>query len=66
MGLAQHPMSQVLQEYKDMLALQQDFRDTLGIGEGETVQMLFRLGRASATPHSPRRLVSQLIEKSGA
>jgi len=61
MGLAQHPMSQVLQEYEDMLPLQAEFKKEFGIKADDTVQMLFRLGRAKATPHGPRRLVSDLI-----
>ncbi|BBB27439.1 Acg family FMN-binding oxidoreductase [Amphritea japonica] len=61
MGLAQHPMSQVLQEYPEMLPLQARFKETFGIDKGDTVQMLFRLGRAEATPHGPRRLVTQII-----
>ena len=61
MELVQHPMSQVLQEYDEMLPLQSAFKEAFGIKVSDTVQMLFRLGRASATPHGPRRLVSQLI-----
>lgn len=66
MGLAQHPMSQVLQEYEDMLPLQALFKSTFNIDAGDTVQMLFRLGVAEATPHGPRRLVSQLIREEAA
>lgn len=62
MGLAQHPMSQVLQEYEDMLPLQASFKEAFGIKKGETVQMLFRLGKAERTPHGPRRLVSDLLK----
>lgn len=62
MGLAQHPMSQVLQEYPAMLPLQAAFKKTFSIDEQDTVQMLFRLGRAAPTAHGPRRLVSQLIQ----
>ncbi|MGF1696006.1 twin-arginine translocation pathway signal protein [Vibrio lamellibrachiae] len=61
MGLAQHPMSQVLQEYSDMLPLQAEFKKAFGIDDNDTVQMLFRLGKAKKTPHGPRRVVSQLI-----
>ena len=61
MGLAQHPMSQVLQEYDDMLALQQSFKKSFNIPYDETVQMLFRLGKAEPVAHGPRRLVKQLI-----
>ncbi len=62
MGLAQHPMSQVLQEYPAMLPLQAEFKETFGINAQDTVQMLFRLGRAEPTPHGPRRLVSELVQ----
>ncbi|PMJ90739.1 twin-arginine translocation pathway signal protein [Vibrio sp. 10N.261.55.A7] len=62
MGLAQHPMSQVLQEYSDMLPLQASFKKAFGIKESDTVQMLFRLGKADSTPHGPRRLVSDLLK----
>jgi hypothetical protein len=62
MGLAQHPMSQVLQEYGDMRDLQVEFKQRFNIPESETVQMLFRLGRAEPVAHGPRRLVTQLIQ----
>ena len=62
MGLAQHPMSQVLQEYDDMLDLQAKFKKSFNISESETVQMLFRLGKADPVAHGPRRLVTQLIQ----
>lgn len=61
MGLAQHPLSQILQEYDDMLELQAEFKNTFNIAEDETVQMLFRLGKAEPVVHGPRRLVKQLI-----
>lgn len=55
MGVAHHPMSQVLEEYPDMLPLQSQFKSTLGIDEGDTVQMLVRLGKAKPCVHAPRR-----------
>ena len=61
MGLSQHPLSQVLQEYDDMLLLQRSFKHSFNIGPDETVQMLFRLGKAPPVTHGPRRLVKQLI-----
>ncbi|WP_019615749.1 Acg family FMN-binding oxidoreductase [Psychromonas ossibalaenae] len=61
MGLAQHPMSQVLEEYEDMLDLQQQFKQHFQIKEHHTVQMLVRLGKAEKTVHTPRRLVSSLV-----
>ncbi|MCP5076974.1 MAG: twin-arginine translocation pathway signal protein, partial [Psychromonas sp.] len=44
MGLAQHPMSQVLQEYDDMKQLQAEFKEHFEIDSQHTVQMLVRLG----------------------
>lgn len=61
MGIAQHPMSQVLQEYEEMLPLQASFKESFKIPKNDTVQMLFRLGKAEATPHGPRRLISSII-----
>ncbi len=62
MGLAQHPMSQVLQEYPGMLALQQEFKQYFNIPQSQTVQMLFRLGHADATKHGPRRALNSIIK----
>lgn len=61
LGLAMHPLSQVLQEYPDMATLQREFLEFLGISEGHTVQMLFRLGYADSVPHSPRRRIQDLL-----
>ncbi|UAB72472.1 nitroreductase family protein [Vibrio sp. SCSIO 43132] len=61
LGIAQHPMSQILQEYQDMLPLQRDFKSYFNIPEAHTVQMLFRLGKAKRTPESPRREVSDIL-----
>lgn len=61
MGLVQHPMSQILQEYQDMLPLQSEFKKHYGIRPDQTVQMLFRLGKAPLTPPSPRRKVSDIV-----
>ena len=62
MGLAQHPLSQILQEYEDMLPLQATFKNFFDIKESDTVQMLFRLGTAEVTPHSPRRALADIIQ----
>jgi len=61
LGIQSHPMSQVLQEYADMAALQREFRAAFEVAEGHTVQMLLRLGYADAVPHTPRRDVQQLL-----
>ncbi len=61
MGLVQHPMSQILQEYQDMLPLQAKFKKYYGVQPEQTVQMLFRLGKAPLTPSSPRREVKDIV-----
>lgn len=58
--LAMHPMSQVLQEYRDMADLQKRFLAFAEVPEGHTVQMLFRLGIAESVEHSPRRHVRDI------
>jgi len=47
-----------------MQVLQEDFKTFFNIKETDTVQMLFRIGKAQATPHGPRRPVQSLF-KSG-
>jgi hypothetical protein len=61
LGVAMHPMSQVLQEYAEMRALQQRFFAMLEIPAGHTVQMLVRLGYAERPDPSPRRELSDLL-----
>jgi len=55
-------MSQVLQEYEEMLPLQASFKQFFNIVSSDTVQMLFRLGTAEATPHGPRRDINDIIK----
>ena len=62
LGLAMHPMSQVLQEYEDMNTLQKKFLKLLEIPEGHTVQMLFRLGYANTVRHTARRQLEQIVK----
>lgn len=59
--VAMHPMSQVLQEYPEMAALQSVFHQTVDARPGETVQMLVRLGYAVPPGPSPRRRLDDLI-----
>lgn len=61
LGVAIHPMSQVLQEYAEMQALQRGFLTMLDIPEGQTVQMLARLGYAEQPDPSPRRDLQDLL-----
>ena len=53
MGLALHPVSQALQEFPEMSEIYAKAHEMLA-GEGETVQMLGRLGYGPETPPSPR------------
>jgi nitroreductase len=61
LGVAMHPVSQVLQEYPEMAGLQHEFLKALGIPTGQTVQMLFRLGYSEPVPPSPRRRLDALL-----
>lgn len=59
-GLALHPVSQCLQEYPQMQAHYRHVHQLLA-DEGETVQMLGRLGYAAAVPHTPRWSLDEKI-----
>lgn len=61
LGVAIHPMSQVLQEYAEMQSLQRAFLSLLEVPAGHTVQMLVRLGYAESQPPSPRRDLQDLL-----
>jgi len=61
LGLAMQPLSQLLEEYPEMDPLQRRLKQMLNISAEQTVQMLFRLGYAKPTPHTPRRDVRSLI-----
>ncbi|HEA64537.1 MAG TPA: twin-arginine translocation pathway signal protein [Candidatus Aminicenantes bacterium] len=62
LGLSQHPISQVLQEYPEMASLQKELKQYLRIPDGHTVQMLFRLGYADPVINAPRRQVRDFIK----
>lgn len=61
LGVAMHPVSQLLQEYPEMRPLQQAFLSAVGATEPGHVQMLFRLGYADVVPPSPRRDLGDLM-----
>jgi hypothetical protein len=58
-GLSLHPWSMTLQEYPEMADLYAETRDTLRVADGETLQMLSRIGYAQPAPASPRRGLSE-------
>jgi nitroreductase len=53
LGLGVHPWSQCLQEYPEMEALYREVHEL--IGDGQTVQMLYRIGYAEKIEPTPRR-----------
>ena len=63
LGLAMHPVSQLLQEYPEMAELQRAFLIATDTPPGHTVQMLFRLGYADPVGASPRRPVDTILRE---
>jgi hypothetical protein len=61
LDLAMHPLSQVLQEYAEMVELQQRFNSMMGVSEPAKIQMIARVGRSSSEHRSPRRPVKSMI-----
>lgn len=61
LGLAMHPLSQALQEFPEMLPSLADHKRAVGAAENETVQMFFRLGRASGVGPAPRRPLDAIV-----
>jgi len=61
LGVDVHPISQALQEYPEMSALYKELHETLDIVEGQTVQMLGRLGYGPALDPSPRWPVTAML-----
>ncbi len=62
-NVAFHPLSQALQEFAEMREHYESIHKLLGADNGETVQMLVRLGYAGAIPPAPREpLTAKLIE----
>jgi len=62
LGVALHPMSQILQEYSEMTQVQTQLYQALAIDPGvHRVQMLARIGCADGASPSPRRELATLI-----
>ncbi len=53
-GVAMHPLSQSLQEYREMTAKFVEIHQILGVKQGERLQMLARMGYAPPADPSPR------------
>jgi hypothetical protein len=58
-GLAMHPMSQALQEYREIADLKAEADRLTGVRPGERLQMLARIGYGRPVPPSPRRGLSE-------
>jgi hypothetical protein len=64
LGLAWHPMSQLLQEYAEMASMQRALYAALGLDPSvSTLQMLARIGFAPAAEAAPRREINSLIRR---
>jgi len=61
LGLALHPLSQVLQEFPEMKATRVEFNSRLGIKEPAKIQMIARLGRSPYQYYQPRRSVKSML-----
>jgi len=53
-GLSMHPVSQALQEFPEMAKVRAEVNRRLSLADGETLQMLARLGYAAPARPSPR------------
>jgi hypothetical protein len=53
-GLSMHPVSQALQEFGEMAKVRDEVRRRLSLADGETLQMLVRLGYAAPAMPSAR------------
>jgi hypothetical protein len=60
-GLAMHPLSQALQEFPEMLPTLAEHKRAVGVAESDTVQMFFRLGRATPAEPVPRRALDDIV-----
>ena len=62
LGLRFHPISQVLQEYRQMDQLRTEMNTLTGVAEPAKLQMLVRVGRTSQPGLSPRRDLSAIAQ----
>jgi hypothetical protein len=61
LGLSTGPLSQVLQEFPEMLPLLAEHKRILGVPESDTVQMFFRVGHAVPGEPAPRRPLAEML-----
>lgn len=63
MGLTQHPLSQALQEFPEMIGPYQEIKTILGVPQSETVQMFYRVGTAARGDLAPRRDLNAILQR---
>jgi hypothetical protein len=61
LGLVMHPLSQLLQEYREICPIQEEILAFTGTPANQRVQMLSRMGYAPIPGPSPRRARSDII-----
>jgi hypothetical protein len=61
LGLAQHPLSQALQEFPEMVGPYREIKAVLGVPSALTIQMFYRIGTAAAGEHAPRRRLDDIL-----
>jgi hypothetical protein len=62
LGLGMAPLSQLIQEFPEMNALQGEFYRLIGVPAGHTVQMFVRLGYGAIPEPMPRRRVDDILK----
>lgn len=63
LGLTQHPLSQALQEFPEMVGPYQEIKTILGVPQTDTVQMFYRVGTAAQGMLSPRRRLDDILRR---
>ncbi|MCB1156638.1 MAG: hypothetical protein H7A25_06095 [Leptospiraceae bacterium] len=61
MGFAMSPMSQILQEYREMEKLFSEFNTLMEVKEKEKIQMIVRVGKSDYRFYSPRRNLNEFL-----
>jgi fermentation-respiration switch protein FrsA (DUF1100 family) len=61
LGLTQHPLSQALQEFPEMVGPYQEIKTILGAPQSSTVQMFYRVGTAVRAEFAPRRRLDDIL-----
>ncbi len=61
LNLSMQMMSQILEEYEELVEVQKKFLEIISPYKG-VPQLLFRIGHAKSTPHSPRRKLEDFLK----